>query len=76
MENNNTLRVGDVVRLKLKPEVTGVINAFFNSYGQNWGYVVNLNRVEGTYIDAHVLLIGDDLKTELKKFPVLMLEKV
>lgn len=72
MENNNTLRVGDVVRLKLKPEVTGVINCFFNWGGDQ----LNLNLREAKSVDADLLFLGDDLKTEKKRFPVMMLEKV
>ncbi|MFN9112122.1 MAG: hypothetical protein ACK5XN_18810 [Bacteroidota bacterium] len=72
MENNSLLKVGDVVRLKLKPEVTGVINSFFN-----WGWdQFNTNHPKAKNIEADVLFLGDDLKTESKRFPVLMLEKV
>jgi hypothetical protein len=75
MENNNTLRVGDVVRLKLKPEVTGVINDFHKSYG-HCGNQIDVNSTEAKFSEAIILILGNDLKTEYKRFPVLMLEKV
>jgi hypothetical protein len=74
MENNSILKVGDVVRLKLKPEVTGVINDFHKSYG-HCGNQIDVNSADAKFSEAIILILGNDLKTEYKRFPVLMLEK-
>ncbi len=76
MENDNhILKSGDVVRLRLKPEITGVINKL-SKLDRYHVDSINLRYSEASAIDAEVIILGDDLMSVKRKFPVMMLEKV
>jgi hypothetical protein len=76
MENDiDILKAGNIVRLRLKPEITGVINKL-SKLDRYHIDSINLRFPEASVIDAEVLILGDDFNTVTKKFPVMMLERV
>ena len=77
IDSNNKLlyNQGEVVRLKLKPELTGVISGFY--YNNKYlGNSFNTGEYSSSTCDAVIVFLNDDLSTTTKRYPVIMIEKV
>jgi hypothetical protein len=73
--NRTVFKQGEVVRIKLKPDLTGVVAGFY--YNNKYlGIDFDTDKYSSVTCDVEIIFLGSDLSTFTKRYPVVMIERV
>jgi hypothetical protein len=73
--NRTVYKQGEVVRLKLKPDLSGVVVGFY--YNNKYlGNDFDTDKYSSATCYVEIIFLESDLSTVTKKYPVVMIEKV